>query len=48
MNTSQHTNAPVEVTADNQEKIYGETDPTLSYQITSGSLVGDDTFSDKV
>jgi hypothetical protein len=30
------------VAADNVEKTYGETDPPLTYQLTDGSLIGDD------
>jgi hypothetical protein len=33
------------VTADAQTKVYGEADPALTYQLTSGSLFGSDTFS---
>ncbi len=33
------------VTADAATKVYGDADPTLTYQITSGSLVGGDSFS---
>jgi hypothetical protein len=29
---------PISLTADNQEKVYGEADPTLTYQMTGGSL----------
>jgi hypothetical protein len=36
---------PITVTADAQNKTYGDADPALTYQITSGSLVGSDTFS---
>jgi hypothetical protein len=36
---------PITVTADAQTKVYGDSDPTLTYQITSGSLVGSDSFS---
>src|SRR5205814_1865835 len=36
---------PVTVTADAKSKNYGDADPALTYQITSGSLVGTDTFS---
>jgi hypothetical protein len=36
---------PVTVTADPKSKVYGEEDPPLTYQITSGSLVGSDVFS---
>lgn len=36
---------PVSVTAGPQTKVYGDTDPALIYQITSGNLVNADTFS---
>ncbi|MDI1261263.1 GLUG motif-containing protein [Aquabacterium sp.] len=36
---------PITVTADAQSKTYGNTDPTLTYQITTGSLVGSDALS---
>ena len=36
---------PVTVTADPQAKVYGESDPTLTYQITSGSLAFSDAFA---
>jgi large repetitive protein len=35
---------PIIVTADNQEKMYGEEDPNLTYQITEGSLAFEDDF----
>ncbi len=35
----------IEITADAVNKQYGDADPTLSYQITSGSLAGSDTFT---
>ncbi len=35
----------VTVTANAQTKIYGNADPVLTYQITSGSLIGTDAFS---
>jgi hypothetical protein len=35
---------PVMVTADLQSKVYGDADPTLTYQITSGSLAFSDAF----
>jgi hypothetical protein len=35
----------VTVTADAKTKAYGATDPALTYQLTSGSLVGSDAFS---
>jgi len=37
--------AAITVTADAQNKIYGETDPALTYKITSGALVGTDNFT---
>src|SRR5204862_213794 len=33
------TKRPITVTADNQTKVYGEADPTFSYQVTLGNLV---------
>lgn len=39
------TKRPITVTADAQTKIYGDSDPTLTYKTTSGSLVGSDAFS---
>ncbi len=36
---------PITVAADAQSKVYGDFDPALTYQITSGSLVFGDTFS---
>ena len=36
---------PVTVTADAKNKVYGHDDPALTYQVTSGSLVGEDAFS---
>ncbi|CAM1344598.1 Hemagglutination activity domain-containing protein (modular protein) [Tenacibaculum amylolyticum] len=42
------TTRPIEVTADAKSKVYGTTDPALTYQITSGSLVGSDAFSGSV
>jgi hypothetical protein len=35
----------VSVTADAKSKVYGESDPSLTYQITSGTLAGSDDFS---
>ena len=32
-------------TADAKSKVYGDTDPALTYQITSGSLVGSDSLT---
>jgi hypothetical protein len=39
------TQRPIAVTADAKSKIYGEADPVLTYQVTSGNLVFGDTFS---
>ncbi len=39
------TPAPLTVTADPKNKIYGTADPALTYQITSGALVGSDSLS---
>lgn len=36
---------PIEVSADAQSKTYGDSDPTLTYSVTSGSLVTGDSFS---
>lgn len=38
------TRRTISVKADDQSKTYGDADPTLTYSITSGSLVGTDTF----
>ncbi|TSE10214.1 MBG domain-containing protein [Aquimarina algiphila] len=35
----------IEITADALNKQYGDTDPALTYQITSGTLVGSDIFT---
>ena len=35
----------ITVTADDQTKVFGVSDPSLTYQITSGSLVGTDIFA---
>ena len=35
----------IEITADIKTKAYGDADPALTYQITSGSLVGSDVFT---
>ncbi len=35
----------VTITADAKSKTYGDTDPALTYQISSGSLVGSDAFT---
>ena len=39
------TQRPITVTADAKSKEYGATDPTLTYTITTGSLVGSDSLS---
>ncbi|WP_312081831.1 MBG domain-containing protein [Empedobacter sp.] len=39
------TKASLTVTADPQSKVYGSTDPVLTYQITSGKLIGSDVLS---
>jgi lipopolysaccharide export system protein LptA len=36
---------PITVTADAKTKVYGDTDPALTYETTSGSLAFSDTFS---
>src|SRR5439155_13694765 len=36
---------PITVTADAKTKMYGNMDPALTYQITSGSLVVGDSFT---
>lgn len=36
---------PITVTADARSKVYGDTDPALTYQITAGSLVSGDSLS---
>jgi hypothetical protein len=36
---------PITVSADSKSKTYGTTDPLLTYQITSGSLVNGDSFT---
>jgi hypothetical protein len=35
----------ITVTADAKTKTYGDADPSLTYQVTTGSLVNSDTFS---
>jgi MBG domain (YGX type) len=35
----------IEVTADPKSKVYGESDPALTFQITGGSLVGTDVIT---
>src|SRR5207237_820649 len=39
------TPASLTVTADARSKVYGAADPALTYQITSGALVGSDSLS---
>jgi hypothetical protein len=36
---------PVTVTADAQSKVYGNVDPSFTYKVTTGNLVGNDSFS---
>lgn len=36
---------PITITADDKEKTYGDNDPAFTYSITSGNLVGSDSFS---
>ncbi|MBS7778532.1 MBG domain-containing protein [Acidovorax sp. CCYZU-2555] len=36
---------PITVTADNQAKVYGNSDPALTYAVTSGSLVAGDSLA---
>jgi phospholipase C len=42
--TADITARPITVTADAKAKVYGASDPALTYQITSGTLAGGDTF----
>jgi hypothetical protein len=37
--------ADITVTADDQSKTYGEADPELTFSVTSGALVGEDSFN---
>ncbi len=39
------TEKAITVTADAKSKVYGETEPALTYQITAGALVGDDALT---
>src|SRR5882672_6796384 len=39
------TTRPVTITADPKNKVYGDSDPALTYQITSGSLAFTDGFT---
>ncbi|WP_052162343.1 MBG domain-containing protein [Aquabacterium sp. NJ1] len=36
---------PISITADNQSKVYGDSDPGLSYTVTSGGLLSGDSLS---
>ncbi|MBE0596144.1 MAG: filamentous hemagglutinin N-terminal domain-containing protein [Desulfuromonadales bacterium] len=36
---------PITIAADDKSKVYGNADPTLTWQITNGNLVGSDTLS---
>ena len=38
------TKKPITITADTKTKVYGETDPSLTYQITTGSLLDGETL----
>ena len=38
------TQRPITVTAADKTKVFGSTDPSLTYSVTSGSLVGSDSF----
>lgn len=44
-NNLEITKAPITITADNKTKVAGASDPVFTYKVTSGSLVGADTFS---
>jgi len=39
------TQRPITVTAADKTKVFGSTDPSLTYDVTTGSLVGSDSFS---
>ncbi|GHE21205.1 MBG domain-containing protein [Halomonas urumqiensis] len=39
---------PITVTADDQQKIYGDADPALTWQVTDGNLIGDDSLAGDV
>jgi hypothetical protein len=39
------TQRPITVTADDQTKVFGSTDPPLTYIVTTGSLIGSDSLS---
>ncbi|MEW7280956.1 MBG domain-containing protein [Aquimarina sp. 2201CG1-2-11] len=43
--TFEITTRTIEITADAKSKTYGDADPILTYQITSGALQGSDTFT---
>ncbi|MBT9491676.1 MAG: filamentous hemagglutinin N-terminal domain-containing protein [Paucibacter sp.] len=36
---------PITVTADSKSKVYGNTDPALTWQVSGGSLLGEDTLT---
>src|SRR6185369_5027461 len=42
------TTRAITVTADPKTKVYGASDPSLTYQITSGSLFGSDAFTGSI
>ena len=37
--------APLTITADNKSRVYGDTDPAFTYQVTAGALINGDTLS---
>jgi hypothetical protein len=39
---------PITLTAANRTKVFGDSDPSLAYSITSGSVVGSDVFSGSI
>lgn len=43
--TANITQRPITITAGPQSKVYGDADPTLIYNITSGSLIGEDNLT---
>jgi putative cell wall-binding protein len=43
--TANITTRPITATAANKSKVFGTADPALTYSVTSGSLVGGDSFS---
>jgi len=43
--TADITARPISVAADAQSKVYGDADPSLTYKVTNGNLVGSDLFT---